>query len=85
MKIRVQLLEYETPKELDQHIEQFVSFCKLLKLPYAKVENRHYDDTFVIPLPIEHRLLHWKINGVLAFCMINDYVYDFVDDDYPSF
>lgn len=84
MKIRIQLLSSDK-KELNQRIAKLDSFCKLLKLPVQKVENRHYDDTFLIPISNDDHSSHWQINGILAFCFLNDFLYDFVDDEYPGF
>ena len=82
INIRIQLIDFETAKETQQHKEALETYCKILKLRLQKVENRHYDNSFVVSFPKETAFVHWQINGVIAFCMLNDVPYDFVDDHY---
>jgi hypothetical protein len=73
---------HEGQAELNRHTQALTNFCKILKLPLLKVENRMGDNIFVVSFQESQRAAHWGINGILAFCMINEHLYDFVDDGY---
>jgi len=80
MKIKLQILEYESDKELSCKYKQLAKYVSLLRLQFHPVTDRHYKDVFYIPLNNystgEACLL---MNAIEAYCLQNDVGYKYVE------